>query len=330
MPQMAAPEQRWLLLIHQIPPKPNYLRVKIGRRLQRLGAVAIKNSVYALPSSEQAREDLNWVLREIALGGGDGSLVEAAFVEGLKDEQVRDLFRAARDAEYDEVTREARALARDLPRRRKLSEERRAELEPKLARLQKRVAEIVALDFFGGRSREPVEGLLQDLAQRLLPSAPEVARKEAGLEPRPHGGTWVTRAGIHVDRMASGWLIRRFIDDKARFKFVVARSYQHKQGELRFDMFDGEYTHEGDLCTFEVLLARFQIGDPALKRLAEVVHDIDLKDDKHGRPEKAGIETLINGIAMGHPEDEVRLSRASAALDDLYEFFKRKRGKGRR
>ena len=324
MPQRAAPEQRWLLLIHQIPPKPNYLRVKIGRRLQRVGAVAIKNAVYALPSSEQAREDLNWVLREILEGGGDGSLVEAAFVEGLKDEQVRDLFRAARDAGYDQVIREARALARGLPRRRGVSKARRAEMEPKLARLQKTVAGIVALDFFGGRSREPVEGLLHELAQRLLPSAPETA-PQAGLAPRPRGGTWVTRTGIHVDRMASGWLIRRFIDDKARFRFVAARSYQHRQGELRFDMFDGEYTHEGDLCTFEVLLARFQLEDPALQRLAEVVHDIDLKDDKHGRPEKAGIETLINAIAMAHPEDEVRLSRASAALDDLYEFFRRKR-----
>ena len=323
MPQMASPEQRWLLLIHQIPPKPNYLRVKIGRRLQRLGAVAIKNSVYALPKSEQTREDLNWVLREIVEGGGDGSMVEASFVEGLTDEQVRDLFRAARDAEYDEVTKEARALARDLPRRRAVSGEHRAEMEAKLARLQKRVAEIVALDFFGGHGREPVEGLLQEFAQRLLPSAPEAAAKEASMEPKPHGGTWVTRTGIHVDRMASGWLIRRFIDEKARFKFVVAKSYQHKAGDLRFDMFDGEYTHQGDLCTFEVLLARFKIEDPALQRLAEVVHDIDLKDAKHGRPEKAGIEMLINGIAMAHPEDEVRLSRASAALDDLYQSFKR-------
>ena len=325
MPQMAAAEQRWLLLIHQIPPKPNYLRVKIGKRLQRLGAVAIKNSVYALPRSEQAREDLSWVLREIVEGGGDGSMVEASFVEGLTDEQVREMFRVARDADYDEVTKEARALARTLPRGRAVPDEHRAELEPKLARLQKRIAEVVSLDFFGGRSREPAFGLLQELGQRLLPPAPEAARKEASMEAKPHAATWVTRTGIHVDRMASGWLIRRFIDEKARFKFVAAKSYQHREGDLRFDMFDGEYTHEGDLCTFEVLLGRFKLDDPALKRLAEVVHDIDLKDDKHGRPEKAGIETLINGIAMAHPEDEVRLTRASAALDDLYEFFKRRR-----
>ena len=145
------------------------------------------------------------------------------------------------------------------------------------------------------------------------------------MQPRPQGGTWVTRTGIHVDRMASAWLIRRFIDEKAKFKFVLPRSYQHKKGEVRFDMFDGEYTHKGDLCTFEVLLDAFKLDDPALQRIAEVVHDIDLKDDKHQRPEKPGIEMLINGIAIAHAEDDARLSRASAALDDLYEWFKRKR-----
>jgi hypothetical protein len=325
MPQSLAPEPRWLLLIHQIPPKPNYLRVKIGRRLQKLGAVAIKNSVYALPSSEQAQEDLNWVLREIVEGGGDGSIVEARFVEGLSEEQVREMFRAARDADYDEINKEARTLARDLPRRGAPSEDQRGALEPQLLRLQKRMAEIAALDFFAARSREPTDGLLQGLAQRLAPPAPATEQKEGSMESKPQGATWVTRTGIHVDRMASAWLIRRFIDEKARFKFVSPKEYQHKKGELRFDMFDGEFTHQGDLCTFEVLLGRFKLDDAALKRLAEVVHDIDLKDDKHARPEKVGIEHLINAIAMAHPEDEVRLARASAALDDLYELFKRKR-----
>ena len=119
----------WLLLIHQIPPKPNYFRVKIWRRLQRLGAVGIKNSVYALPANEQAHEDLNWVLRDVVEGGGDASLVEARFVEGLSDEQVREMFRAARDADYLEITGEARELARKLPRKNDLPDDRRAELE---------------------------------------------------------------------------------------------------------------------------------------------------------------------------------------------------------
>src|SRR3954470_8605297 len=136
----------WLLLIHQIPPKPNYFRVKIWRRLQKLGAVGIKHSVYALPSGEQAQEDLSWVLREIVEGGGDASLVEARLVEGLTDEQVKEMFRAARDVEYQQLAEEARELARRLPRKAELTEEKRGELDPVLARLRKRVGEIAAID----------------------------------------------------------------------------------------------------------------------------------------------------------------------------------------
>ena len=166
---MRAPVSSWLVLVHQIPPRPAYLRSKIARRLEQLAAVAIKNSVYALPAGEQAREDLSWVLREIVAGGGNGSVLEASFVEGLSDEDVRELFRSARDAEYDVVREQARQLARQVPRR-SVSEKRRAILEPQLARLGKRVAEIAALDFFGARGREPVEGLLRDLVRRLAPA----------------------------------------------------------------------------------------------------------------------------------------------------------------
>src|SRR5436309_7446013 len=310
-----ATEPGWLLLIHQIPPKPNYFRVKIWRRLQKLGAVGIKNSVYALPSSEQAHEDLNWVLREIVEGGGDASLVEARFVEGLSDEAVKEMFRSARDADYQEIAGEARELARHLPKKGDLSDEKRGELEPALIRLQKRVGEIAAIDFFHGRSREPVEGLLQDLAERLARPESEPEKKTEVVE-KPRGRTWVTRTGIHVDRMASAWLIRRFIDPEAKFRFVASREYRHEVGELRFDMFDGEYTHQGELCTFEVLLSRFEITDAALRPIAEIVHDIDLKDAKHGRPETAGFELIVNAIAMAHREDEVRLARATAVLDD--------------
>ena len=319
-----AREPGWLLLIHQIPPKPNYFRVKIWRRLQRLGAVGIKNSVYALPSSDQAHEDLNWILHEIVEGGGDASLVEARFIEGLSDDEVMEMFRSARDAEYQQVATEARDLARHLPKKGELSEEKRAELDPVLMRLRKRVAEIAAIDFFHGRAREPVEGLLQELAERVAPPEPAAVRKEQAVQ-KPRGRTWVTRTGIHVDRMASAWLIRRFIDPDAKFKFVPPREYRHKAGELRFDMFDGEYTHKGELCTFEVLLHSFEITDAALRPIAEMIHDVDLKVDTYGRPETAGFQQLVNAIATAHRDDDVRLTRASAMLDDLYELYKRKR-----
>jgi hypothetical protein len=320
-----AREAGWLLLIHQIPPKPNYFRVKIWRHLQKLGAVGIKNSVYALPSSEEAQEDLNWVLREIVEGGGDASLVEARLIEGLNDEQVKEMFRAARDADYQAVGEEVRQLARGLPRKGDVPQEKRDEMQGVVGRLHKRMADIGAIDFFNARSREAVDGLLRELDERLAASAPEQEPQATGAVEKPRHATWVTRTGIHVDRMASAWLIRRFIDPEAKFKFVSAREYRHQRGELRFDMFDGEFTHHGELCTFEVLLGRFEITDAALRPIAEIVHDIDLKDEKYGRADNAGFEHLINGIAMAHPKDEVRLQRASAVLDDLYEYFKRKR-----
>jgi hypothetical protein len=126
--------------------------------------------------------------------------------------------------------------------------------------------------------------------------------------------------------MASAWLIRRFIDPAPTFKFVGGKGYTPEPGELRFDMFEAEYTHEGDHCTFEVLIGRFALEDPALHPIAEIVHDIDLKDAKFERPDTMGIERLVAGIAMAHKDDAARLERGTAVFDDLYEYFRRKRG----
>jgi hypothetical protein len=324
----AAGEARWLLLIHQLPPKPAYLRVKVGRRLARLGAVAIKNSVYALPASEARREELSWVTKEIARDGGDASVVDARFVDGLSDEAVRGLFQAARDADYREVANEARAVLRTLSH---ASEERRTQARERHARLIRRMAELAPLDFFAAPGKLAATRLLADLEKGVASDlAAPPARPPAILDRRAYRGrTWVTRAGIHVDRMASAWLIRRFIDEKARFVFGAApgstAGVRPKAGALRFDMFEGEFTHDGDLCTFEVLLRRFGLGDPGLVPIAEIVHDIDLRDGRHGRPETAGVERLVAAIALAHRRDEDRLARASAVLDDLYELWKRKR-----
>ena len=138
--------------------------------------------------------------------------------------------------------------------------------------------------------------------------------------------TWVTRLGVHVDRIACAWLIRRFIDPGARFKFVSGKGYAPSFGELRFDMFEAEFTHEGDRCSFEVLLGHAGLTDPALQAIAEIVHDIDLKDGKFGRDEAGGVKALIAGVAMAHRSDEERLTRGGAIFDDLYEHFSRKRG----
>ena len=135
----------------------------------------------------------------------------------------------------------------------------------------------------------------------------------------------MTRRGVHIDRIASAWLVRRFVDPDVRFKFVPARRYRLEPGEVRFDMFEAEFTHEGDLCTFEVLLARLGLEEPALRPIAEIVHDVDLKEGKFGRPEAVGIDHLIAGIAMAYRDDEERLARGAAVFDALYEYLRRKR-----
>ena len=319
---------RWLLLIHQLPPKPNYFRVKIWRRLQRLGAVAIKNSVYVLPKNDQTQEDFQWALREIIEGGGEASLCEARFVDGLSDDQVEALFQAARGAEYDQIAEEARRLAEIPLPEGQIEDSRRTQSEIDLARLKRRLAEIVAIDFFGAPGREAAEGLVSGIEARMRNkrSGKELGKAAATRQEDLQGKTWVTRKGIHVDRMASAWFIRRFIDPDARFKFVPPKGYKPLSDELRYDMFEAEFTHVGDRCTLEVIIERTGVNDQGLIPIAEIVHDIDLKDSKFGRQETIGIERLIAGIAMSHRDDDGRLDRAAAVFDDLYEYYRRKRG----
>ena len=311
-------ENRWLLLIHQIPPKPDYLRVKIWRRLQRIGAVAIKNSVYVMPRGEQPLEDLQWTAREICEGGGEAWICEAGFIEGISNDQMEALFQSARDADYGAIAEEAKQLLARNP-----GKPPGGDFAAEIARLRRRLSEIVTIDFFDSLGRQSAEGLVASLEARLNSGGSQQAG-EARKGGEYRGRMWVTRKGIHVDRIACAWLIGRFIDTAAKFKFVPARGYQFERGEIGFDMFEAEFTHEGDRCTFEVLLQRFGLSSRALRPIAEIVHDIDLKDDKFGCPETAGIERLITGICTAHKDDEVRLARGRALFDDLHESFARR------
>jgi hypothetical protein len=314
---------RWLLLIHQIPPKPDYLRVKIWRRLQRVGAVPVKNSVYILPQSERAQEDFQWIVREIVAAGGDASVCEARFIEGLSDEQIEVMFHAPRDSEYTTLAERARGLAEEL---RKVSAARKLEIVAEAERLRRRLAENIDLDFLGAPGREAGEAALETLHERLHVTEVK-AEPHATLRREDHRRrVWVTRKGVHVDRMASAWLIRRFIDEEARFKYVAPKGYKPEPGELRFDMFEAEFTHEGDACTFEVLLDRFALRkDAGLVQLAEIVHELDVNDGKFERADAVGLGQLVAGISLAHRDDTERLERATGVLDDLYEFFRRRR-----
>ncbi|MGE5200895.1 MAG: chromate resistance protein ChrB domain-containing protein [Acidobacteriota bacterium] len=309
----------WLLLMHQLPPEPAYFRVKIWRRLQGLGAVALKNSVYALPSRDETREDFQWVLREIVAGGGEGTLVEARLVDGVTDEEIETLFQAARDADYQEIAGEARTLARDLD----AAKGETADASAALRRLRRRIATVAAIDFFGATGRLTTEGLLSALEERLVGETPATTPKPSLADFR--GRVWVTRQGVHVDRIASLWLVRRFVDPAARVKFVQPKGYRPEPGEIRIDMFEAEFTHEGDRCTFEVMLERLGLNKPALAAIGEIVHDIDLKDAKFEREETVGIAHLVAGLCMGERDDEARLARGFQIFDDLHTYFRRKR-----
>ena len=321
---------RWIVLIHALPPRPAYLRVKIGRRLQKLGAVAVKNSVYVLPRSEGTREDLEWVAHEIAADGGEASLCESRFLAGLTDEAIEQLFQRARQRDYLELAKVARRLADGIAPTGRSSAKPRTGAAAAAVRIRRRLEEIAAIDYFAAPGRLELEGLLQAIEEKL--------RRENAGEPQGgpdlpnlrtvRGRTWVTRRGIHVDRIASAWLIRRFIDRTAKLKYVEAKGYLPAAGELRFDMFDAEFTHEGELCTFEVLLSKWGKSDrqdAALRQIAEMVHDIDLRDERFRRAETIGFAALITGVCLEHRDDAARLQAGSAALDAIYRALQQRR-----
>ena len=287
--------ERWLLLIHQVPPKPDYARVKIRRRLQSIGAVPLKRTVYALPASDQSREDFEWLVREIADLGGEATICEGSFLEPETGARLIAAQRAERSRAYGEIAASAQRESGDVDR------------------LKRRLALVSQVDHFDAQGRADAEAAIMALEQR-----------KAGAEPAGspdgsvQGRTWVTRAGVHVDRISSAWLIRRFIDRDALFRFVAPKGYRPEPGELRFDMFEGEFTHEGDRCTFETLCRHFALRDRALSAIAEMVHDVDCKDDKFARAETAGFRLVIDSIVRSHSDDEARLARGAAVLDDLY------------
>jgi len=336
--QSTSQTRTWLLFVHRLPPKPDYLRVKVRRRLDRIGAVAIKNSVYVLPDRTDTAEDFQWLALEIQRDGGEALVCRSELIAGISDEDIVARFKAERDEAYRSI-RESVAADFDESELATVSPgtDWRETVRTSYARSQRRLDEVVRLDFFGAEGRSRAEAELRrfhNLLHRRSPQPPdahgdnatEEPERDSGTEPHLPGATWVTRAGVFVDRMASAWLIRRFIDRAASFKFVDVARYQAAPGELRFDMMPAEYTHDGDMCTFEVLVERFKLHDAGLVAIAEVVHDIDLKDDKFARGEAPGIEAVLTGIVNAVADDNARLSAAFPVFDALYDRFREPAG----
>lgn len=307
---------RWLILVHRIPSRPLYLRAKMRQRLADLGAVAVKNAVYLLPHGAEALEDLQWIAQEIEAGGGDAHLFEGDFVDGVANDAAVEQFRSARNADYDALAGDARAAMKAAR-----SAVAVAELATSHARLTRRLEEIGRIDYFHAGRRAAAEEALAAIEKRLTRDRKEETRM-LKANPDLRGRTWVTRPGVKVDRMASAWFVRRFIDPKARFRFADP-SAPKKEGEVRFDMVGGEFTHEEDRCTFETLIGRVGLPDKGVRAIAEIVHDLDVKDGKFGRAEAAGVRLLLEGLIARTANDDERIERALPIFDDLHEALGR-------
>src|SRR3989454_3044570 len=322
--------QDWILLIHQLPPKPTNLRVRIWRKLQKLGAVAIKNSVYVLPANEKTNEDFQWLKQQIESAGGEAAVFRADSVAGATDEQIIAAFRKARDEEFAVISAELDGLSgaiREQTRGKHLSAGRLAAHEAELDKLHAELERISANDFFNAKGRAPAFDAYErcQKAVRATQSPAEkrsrAAPKNSTLDPASYQGRrWVTRRNLHIDRLASAWLIKQFIDKRPRFYFVAEG--EAIEGAIAFDMFGAEFTHHGEDCTFETLLKRFGLSDSkGLREIAEIVHDIDLKDDKFHRLEAAGLNAVVNALSAALRNDRKLLQQTNVIFDGLHSLL---------
>jgi hypothetical protein len=312
---------RWYLLVHRIPPRPLYLRAKIRQRLTQVGAIALKNSVYLLPQGSDALEDFEWIAQEIRAGGGEAHVFEGGVISGIDSHGLMARFHAARDADYEELAGEIRSAMKSAR-----SAAAASGLAAHHTRLTRRFEEIRRIDFFDAPGRTAAEEGLASMEERMQRDRKEETRMVKS-NPELRGKVWVTRPNVKVDRMASAWFVRRFIDPKARFRFADP-SAPKGADEIRFDMVGGDFTHEEDRCTLETLIRRVGLPDRGVKAIAEIVHDVDLKDEKYGRAEAAGVRRIVEGLIARYQNDAERLDHGLAMFDDLHEALRPKpRGK---
>ena len=308
----------WLLLLHFLPSTKAQARVQAWRRLQRAGAVSLKNSAYALPSSPESREDFEWIRNEVVAAGGQAIVLVARAPDQATLDEVTSAFRSARAADFTAIVGEARALLKRASRPHATA--RRA-LTQRVRRLRERYDETVRLDFLDVEPRDDAAALLEQLDQRTgrRPPMPAAAATTHLDRTQYHGRTWVTRPRPGVDRMSSGWLIRRFIDPKAQFVFGDARDSK----AIPFDTFEAEFGHHGKHCTFETLCQRFGIRDAALQRVGRIVHDLDLKEETYREPEAPTVGQLVEGLRRAHGNDDALMRAGMEMFEALYRSMTR-------
>src|SRR5262245_12161243 len=300
----------WLLLLVRLPATHSAERVAIWRKLKKSGAIQIQTSTYVLPDDPPRYETFQWLTQHIRDAGGDATLVRVKEIEGLSNERLIDVFNAARAKDYASLREMLGPLIAGAGRTSKLG--------GKLDRIRKQISENREGDFFDSAKGRDLEVLLRKLEGPQL-----ISKMQPKLEPRDfRDRVWLTRPRPEIDRVGSAWLIQKFIDPKAKFSFSVKRSPNRRV--FTFDMLDGDFSHDGDDCTFETLTRRFGIEDKAIRKIAEMIHDADLGDDKFQRKECIGIDRILKGWAkQGLPDKEI-LRRGFECFDALYTFVQRR------
>ena len=302
----------WLLLIHQLPPRPLYLRAQVRRRLAQVGALPLKDSVYVLPDTATCLEDFQWIAQEAMAAGGEASVCRTEFIGSEVEATLHARFRQASAERFAPIKI---ALSKQLTelRRKKVA----ASSPAATTRLHRLTEDAMRLDFFQSDEGKEVETLMTAIRKLLQPKPNTRGASARELT----GRVWVTRRDPHIDRLATAWLIRRFVDPAARFRFVDAAGGPLRAGEKSFDMMGADFTHEGDRCSFETMCHRLVLKDSALGHLAEIVHDLDLKDGKFGRPDAAGVQRLVDGLSATHPDSSARVTAALPIFDTLFASF---------
>ena len=317
--------QEWLLIFYSVPSHPVSNRMMIWRKLAKAGAVQLKGAVYVLPATEEHEELLQWLIGEVKSMGGDGAFVRSAEIRTMTDADIRRLFTTQADQEYHKLEKALDALERKIQSIRKgTKNEEGKRLSDQIAKLTKEFAGVAKHDFFDSSTGQTMQQRIQALEAAVRDAGKKAPEKEASIMARRmqdyQGKIWATRKNPFVDRMASAWLIKRFIDPKASFTFLNERDIASRGNtSVAFDVRGAAFTHVGDLCTFEVLVKSFGIKDKAVKKIAEIVHDLDVKDDKYGKPEATGVEDILAGIRKTAKNDADGLERGMAAFEMLYQ-----------
>ena len=295
----------WLLLTFTLPTKRASQRVEIWRKLQRYGTVPLGNSGYLLPSNASNEERFQWLASSIRKYGGDASVVRVESIDNLSTAHLKGRFSEARVREYQELIQELQTLSREPAEQRSIA---------RVGRLRNRFQEIVDVDFF----ESPLQERVRELLERASSSRTAKAGVTAKINPKDYKKRiWVTRPRPGVDRCASAWLIRRFIDPKARFAF--APEDQVPPQGVPFDMFhERGFGHRGTDCTFETLEKEFRIRDPRVAVIGQMIHDADLLDDRFGRKEGYGVDEILKGWARQRFPDEKLLERGMELMEGLY------------